>query len=127
MSGVPQGEDKKAVPNAQLQKMLVECILLLCQKRSTRERLRALQVYPILRNFDYESDNQEASDVIYEIVNLLVRDETPGEEGEKSADVGPHMDQAEGSISHVVEGNTRPPESVTVVDIAGGNTLDEID
>ena len=74
-----QGDDKKAVSDPQLQKLLVECILLLCQQRIIRERLRALKVYPIIRNFDYEHDNQEASDVIYEIVQLLVRDEAPEE------------------------------------------------
>jgi hypothetical protein len=80
-------------------KMLLECILLLCQVRSSREYLRKCKTYPIIRNFDYslpsnadkkddgdngnkQSSNEETkseydvlSDVIYEIVQFLMRDE----------------------------------------------------
>jgi len=78
-------------------KMLLECVLLLCQTRSAREHLRRCKTYPIIRNFDYslpsnfakndeivstDKQNEETkseydvlSDVIYEIVQFLMRDE----------------------------------------------------
>ncbi len=84
-------------------KMLLECVLLLCQTRSAREYLRKSKAYPIIRNFDYslpsnaaakneesgsnDKQNEESkseydvlSDVIYEIVQFLMRDEETKQE-----------------------------------------------
>lgn len=80
-------------------KMLLECVLLLCQTRSAREYLRKSKAYPIIRNFDYSlpsntaakndesGSNEESkseydvlSDVIHEIVQFLMRDEETKQE-----------------------------------------------
>ena len=57
--------------------MLLECIILLCQKRGIREELRKRQVYPMCRNLDYLQEDGGVSSLILEIVNLLMRDEDP--------------------------------------------------
>lgn len=84
-------------------KMLLECIVLLCQTRSTRQFLRAQKVYPICRNLDYflEDDKvtmvpcfkfrypiflishsfvyMKVNDIVFEIVNFLEREDDPSE------------------------------------------------
>jgi|MDTB01.1.fsa_nt_gb hypothetical protein len=76
-------EDKEKVyePDATVRKMLLECIVLLCQKKDMRYTLRSMRVYPIVRALDLEQEDEAVNEVIFEIVNLLMRDE----EGERSA------------------------------------------
>jgi hypothetical protein len=68
---------KKWEPEIDILTMLLECIILLCQKRGIREELRKRQVYPICRNLDYLQDDESVSNLILEIVNFLMRDEHP--------------------------------------------------
>lgn len=68
---------KKWEPEIDILTMLLECIILLCQKRGIREELRKKQVYPICRNLDYLQDDESVSNLILEIVNFLMRDEHP--------------------------------------------------
>ena len=57
---------------------------MLCQRRIIREELRKRKVYPIIRNLDYKMEGKdEASGVILEIVNFLMRDDIPLEDDEK--------------------------------------------
>ena len=58
-------------------KMLVECIILLCQRRGIREELRKKKVYPVLRNLDLKVEEEKVSAAIYEAVNFLIADEDP--------------------------------------------------
>lgn len=57
--------------------MLLECVILLCQKRGIREELRKRKVYPMCRNLDYLQEDEGVSNLILEIVNFLMRDEDP--------------------------------------------------
>lgn len=68
---------KKWEPEVDILTMLLECIILLCQKRGIRDELRKKQVYPICRNLDYLQDDESVSNLILEIVNFLMRDEHP--------------------------------------------------
>jgi hypothetical protein len=59
-------------------KMMLECLLLLCQRRGIREELRKRKVYPVMRNLDLKIENNETiSTAIYEVVNFLISDEDP--------------------------------------------------
>ncbi len=74
-------DDKKVFePNITVRKMLLECIVLLCQKKDMRNTLRKMKVYPIVRNLDLEQEDESINEVIVDIVNLLMRDEA----GERS-------------------------------------------
>lgn len=68
---------KKWEPEVDILMMLLECVILLCQKRGIREQLRKKNVYPICRNLDYLQEDEGVSNLILEIVNLLMRDEDP--------------------------------------------------
>lgn len=68
---------KKWEPNTDILIMLLECIVLLCQKRGMREVLRKRKIYPICRNLDYLQEDEGVSNLILEIVNFLMRDEEP--------------------------------------------------
>lgn len=72
-----QNPTKKWEPETDILLMLLECVILLCQKRGIREELRKRQVYPMCRNLDYLQEDEDVSNLILEIVNLLMRDEDP--------------------------------------------------
>ena len=72
-----ENPSKKWEPEIDILSMLLECIILLCQKRGMREELRKKQVYPMCRNLDYLQEDEGVSNLILEIVNLLMRDEDP--------------------------------------------------
>lgn len=55
--------------------MILECLLLLCQTRNSREYLRKHKTYPIIRNLDELISHETINEKIYELVNFLVRDE----------------------------------------------------
>lgn len=55
--------------------MLLECIVLLCQRRGIREELRKRKVYPVVRNLDIKTEDEAINTIIYEIVNFLMGDE----------------------------------------------------
>lgn len=58
--------------------MLLECIILLCQKRGMREELRKRKVYPVVRNLDLKiEENEDIGNATQEIVNFLMGDEDP--------------------------------------------------
>jgi len=58
--------------------MLLECILLLCQRRVLREELRKRKVYPVIKNLDYALEDEGDGPIresIYSIVDLLMGEE----------------------------------------------------
>ena len=69
--------EKTWEPETDILLMLLESIVLFCQRRGIREELRKKKVYPICRNLDYLQENEAASSLILDIVNLLMRDEDP--------------------------------------------------
>ena len=78
---VAADDNKKCYePDVTVRKMLCESIVLMCQKKETRKTLRKMKVYPIVRNLDLEQDDEGVSEVILEIVQMMMRDE----EGEVS-------------------------------------------
>lgn len=69
--------DKKLEPDIDIVMMLVECVLLCCQRRVLRDELRKLNVYLVIKNLATEVvDHDPICDKIQEIVDLLVRDES---------------------------------------------------
>lgn len=69
--------DKALEPELDIMKMLLECIILLCQKRGMREELRKRKVYPVMKNLDLKIEDEGVSTAIYEVVNFLMGDEDP--------------------------------------------------
>lgn len=69
--------DKTLEPELDIMKMLLECIILLCQKRGMREELRKRKVYPVVKNLDLKVEDEGISTAIHEIVNFLMGDEDP--------------------------------------------------
>ena len=84
---------KQHEQEADILKMLIECVLLLCNRRPLREELRKRKVYAVIRNLDLAAaDNEElhefVGDPIREIVDFLCGDEEPEEEVEKEKEKG---------------------------------------
>lgn len=80
-----QAEDpnRRPDPNLDVVKMLLECIVLLCQRRVIRQELRAKKVYPVVRNLDLFLEDEGVNDVVVQIVDFLIRDEEEGTEEER--------------------------------------------
>ena len=72
-----ESSDKKKDSDDDIIKMLLECLILLCQKRAMRDFIRKSKIYPVVRNLDYEQSNEDISSIIFEIVNFIYRDEDP--------------------------------------------------
>lgn len=78
-------------------RMLLDCIVLLCQKRGIREYMRRKKVYYICRNLDYKLEDDAINEVVYEIVNFLEREDDPSEPIESY----PGLDLSKGKIDSV--------------------------
>lgn len=79
-----ENPDKKLEPDLEVMKLLLDCLVLLCQKRYLRKELRKRKVYPIMRNLDLAVEDEAVSAVLYEVVNFLIGDEDPYETDEQA-------------------------------------------
>lgn len=68
--------NKEVDPNPNIIFSIIECMLLLCQKRGIREEIRKMKVYPIVRNLELHLEaGEELSENIYKLVTFLVGEE----------------------------------------------------
>ncbi|CAG8584800.1 35_t:CDS:2, partial [Acaulospora colombiana] len=84
MEGMPEDiqllpSDKKREPDAHLRQILLESLVLLTTTRSGREILREKKVYPVVRQMHLAEKDDRLSNVIDQIVNMLMRDDAPEE------------------------------------------------
>jgi hypothetical protein len=98
---------------------LLESLLILCQTRIIRERLRVRKVYPILRNLDYLQDNEEVSALIYEVVSQLIGNEDASNPTQPTAVDPPVEAEAERQTEAETEGELAEEDSA--------NPLEDID
>lgn len=73
------GTKKKREQDSQVRAAAIECLLLLCTTRNGRKDLRKKNVYIVIRNAHLAETDEEISEQIYKLVDLLIRDEE-GEE-----------------------------------------------
>ena len=64
-------------PEVDIRLLLIECLHLLCQKRSIRDELRKRKAYPVIKNLAMEQDDDKVHDAISDVVDLTMRDEDP--------------------------------------------------
>jgi hypothetical protein len=97
-----QAEDlgKRPDPDLDVVKMLLECLVLLCQRRVIRQTMRAKKVYPVVRNLDLFLEDEGVNDVVVQIVDFLVRDEAPDGEEDESDHKG---SEKEGRVQELSE------------------------
>jgi hypothetical protein len=74
--------DKAREPQDDIIITHLETLLLLTTTREARDRLREIKLYPILRELDTHSDNQDVKVNTDRIVQVIMR----GEEGEERED-----------------------------------------
>ena len=69
--------NKTSEPELDILIMLLECMVLLCQRRGVREELRKRRVYCVVRNLDVHlgEQHERVTELIYDIVNFLIGDE----------------------------------------------------
>jgi hypothetical protein len=81
MMGMPsalqfQPSTKERESDVAVRHLLVECLMLLMVKRRGRELLRERKVYPIMRELEKTESDATIKELIYSIVDLLLRKET---------------------------------------------------
>jgi hypothetical protein len=72
-----QGDKKEFEPENDIRLLLVECIHLLCQKRTIRDELRKRKAYAVIKNLAMEQEDDKVDEAIIDVVNLQMRDEGP--------------------------------------------------
>lgn len=105
-----ENPDKKSDTDVHTVRLLLESIVLLCQKRGVREELRKKRVYPLIRNLDYLQEDERVSEIILDLVNLLERDEDPSTPIDSSDSFAASV----GGGGSAVE--SRPPSSTPLVE-----------
>ena len=73
-------------------KMIIEAMFVLCTSKVGREELRKNNVYLVIRAYHPFEDNEEISDKVFELVDLLLGDEDEEEAGEGEANNDPTFD-----------------------------------
>eukprot|EP01086_Lenisia_limosa_P013012 TRINITY_DN41767_c0_g1_i1.p1 TRINITY_DN41767_c0_g1~~TRINITY_DN41767_c0_g1_i1.p1 ORF type:complete len:414 (-),score=100.27 TRINITY_DN41767_c0_g1_i1:25-1266(-) len=72
-------EDKARESDPEVRKLLVESIFLLTAFRESRNKMREIEVYAVLRNLDLVEEDEEVKDVIERTIGTILLEE--GEEG----------------------------------------------
>ena len=67
------GEDKLRTENDQLKKVILESLLQLCALSESREKLRQLKVYFILRGYHRVETNKEIVKTLEDVVDIFIR------------------------------------------------------
>lgn len=80
MDGLPDElqfleDDKEREPDANLRLFLVEAVLLLTASQMGRDCLRQRKVYPIMRELDKWERDDKVKDIVFRVVNMIMRDE----------------------------------------------------
>jgi hypothetical protein len=123
---------KKHEPDTDIIVMLLECIVLLCQKRMMREELRKRKAYFVCRNLDYQLQEIEAiNKIVYDIVNFLMRDEDPYERDDAEAGASSTADklqegQGEGSAAAAAGNDASADDATAATSNASSNSEAEI-
>ncbi|OMH83509.1 Protein HGH1-like protein [Zancudomyces culisetae] len=104
MDGMPDevqflGDDKKIETDPALRNSLLEALILLCTKRSSREYLREKKVYSILRQLHLKETNQQALEAIDRLVQFLMNEEEPVAAGKQFDEHGNYVPNAQNSAS----------------------------
>mmetsp|Transcript_16616 Transcript_16616/g.21562 ORF Transcript_16616/g.21562 Transcript_16616/m.21562 type:complete len:413 (+) Transcript_16616:15-1253(+) len=74
-----QGNNKKREDDIETRKSLLNAIHLLCTSKISRQFLRKVRAYPIIRNMDNVENESDNKEIIFNIVNFLIRDEEDGD------------------------------------------------
>ncbi|OAA55339.1 hypothetical protein SPI_08434 [Niveomyces insectorum RCEF 264] len=72
--------DKQRDPDPRILQTHVETLTLLTTTRPGRDRLRAVQVYPLLRETHLRVEDEDLREAVDRLVQVLMRDEAEGEE-----------------------------------------------
>eukprot|EP00039_Didymoeca_costata_P007176 m.97062 g.97062 ORF g.97062 m.97062 type:complete len:377 (-) comp13575_c0_seq5:40-1170(-) len=88
MDGMPdelqyQPEDKEREADADLRKLLIECLFQLCSTKEARKIMRDKKVYPVLRELHKWEPEEDVQNRCEEVVQLLI---TPEEEDKRPDD-----------------------------------------
>ena len=81
--------DKEREPDKEIIKTHLETLLLLTTERESRDRLRAIKVYPVIRELHSHVEDEGVREACDRLVQVLMRDE----EGEESANGVPKVEE----------------------------------
>lgn len=73
------GPGKEREPDAEVRRSLLGALQLLCTEKASRQFLRKRRAYPLIRNYDQSETDEANSEIAFNVVNFLVRDEEQGD------------------------------------------------
>jgi hypothetical protein len=88
-----EGSNKVRENDDATKEAILNALYLLCTSKVSRQFLRRVRAYPIVRNLDLVETNEKNKEIIYNIVSFLIRDE---EEGDNEAILGKAVDDGNG-------------------------------
>lgn len=76
---VLKGTNKIREDDDTTRESILNALYLLCTSKVSRQFLRRVRAYPIVRNLDNVETNEKNKEIIYNIVSFLIRDEEEGD------------------------------------------------
>lgn len=73
------GASKIREPDEETRKSILTALHLLCSSKVSRQYMRRLRAFPIIRNADNAEKSEPLKKIIYSIVSFLIRDEESGD------------------------------------------------
>jgi hypothetical protein len=73
------GAEKAHEPDEETRRALLGALHLLCTSKISRQYMRRLRAYPLIRNLDTWEQSESLKDLCYSIVSFLIRDEEAGD------------------------------------------------
>lgn len=81
----------------------MECLHLLCQKRTIRDELRKRKAYPVIKNLAMDQTGDKVDDAIIDVVNLTMRDEDPDAPADEDAEDAPTAEDSSAAPTPKIE------------------------
>lgn len=78
-------KDRKREEDPVVKKTILETLMLYLSKRRLRLEIKKLGLYPIFREYDLTEKDEETKQLILEVVNCLVLDESDGSDKQNAA------------------------------------------
>lgn len=116
--------DKEREKDLEIMKTHLEILLLLSTTKEGRDKMRAVQVYPIVRECHLGVDDDEVRESCDRYVNVIIRDEE-GEEASKPAE-GQVANVAQGGFADVMEETRAEKTSGKVTEVDSDDEIIDI-
>ncbi|PRP79800.1 armadillo-like helical domain-containing protein [Planoprotostelium fungivorum] len=83
-------------PSVEIRCSILKVLLILSSQKTCREKMRSLQVYPVMREADKTETDDRVKSAIYEVVEMMMLVEEAEGEADKGLNIKPMVEDKEG-------------------------------